>query len=198
MIKLSRKMCYVLRHNPQSFGLTLDKNGYADVGELIEKFNSRGEKIDKKILTEIVLSDKKSRFSLNDEKNKIRANYGHSFAVDLGLKQLCPPSVLYHGTTERNAGSISKSGLHKAKRNYVHLTEDIFAAINVGQRRGNPVVFKVDSGKMFKDGYVFYKSGGSVDGGIDSGMDINEPNRGAVWLTDNVPKEYLSLYASQE
>ena len=40
-------MCYVLRHNPQSFGLTLDKNGYADVGELIEKFNSRGEKIDK-------------------------------------------------------------------------------------------------------------------------------------------------------
>lgn len=202
-VKLNKKLCYVLRHNPASIGLSLDENGYACICELLLKLDESGVKIDKATLIKIVESDKKGRFSFNADKTKIRANYGHSFAVDLGLKPLCPPSVLYHGTAERNAESISESGLHKAQRNYVHLTEDISAAIKIGQRRGNPVVFKVDSGKMFKDGYVFYKSGGSLDGGIggdkgggvDSGMYINEPNRGAVWLTDNVPKEYLSLYA---
>lgn len=55
------------------------------------------------------------------------------------------------------------------------MTEDIFTAAKIGQRRGNPVIFRVDSAKMRRDGFDFYKSG-------------------VIWLTDNVPKEYLSLY----
>lgn len=186
MIKLSKKLCYVLRHNPASIGLSLDKNGYARIDELLLKLDESGVKIDKATLIKIVESDKKGRFCFNADKTKIRANYGHSFAVDLNLTPLCPPAVLYHGTTERNAESILASGLNKAKRNYVHLTEDIFTAAKIGQRRGNPVIFRTDSGKMFKDGYIFYKSGGMTN--------KNKPSRGDVWLTDHVPKEYLSLY----
>ena len=176
-VKLNKKLCYVLRHNPASIGLSLDENGYACICELLVKLDESGANVDKATLKKIVESDKKGRFSFNDDKTKIRANYGHSFAVDLNLTPLCPPAVLYHGTTERNAESILASGLNKAKRNYVHLTEDILTAAKIGQRRGKPVVFKIDSAKMYSDGFAFCKSG-------------------AVWLTDNVPKEYLSLAES--
>lgn len=174
-VKLSRKLCYILRHNTASIGLSLDENGYACIYELLLKLDESGVKIDKETLIKIVASDKKGRFSFNADRTKIRANYGHSFAVDLGLKSLCPPSVLYHGTAERNIENILKGGLDKSKRNYVHLAEDISVAIKIGKRYGKPVVFKIDSARMYGDGFAFYKSG-------------------AVWLTDNVPKEYLSLY----
>lgn len=175
MIKLSKKLCYVLRHNPASIGLSLDKNGYARIDELLLKLDESGVKIDKATLIKIVESDKKGRFSFDVGGSKIRANYGHSFAVNLALKSSCPPPVLYHGTAERNVESILKNGLNKSKRNYVHLTEDILTAAKIGQRRGNPVIFRIDSAKMRRDGFDFYKSG-------------------VIWLTDHVPKEYLSLY----
>ncbi len=175
MIKLSKKLCYVLRHNPASIGLSLDKNGYARIDELLLKLDESGVKIDKATLIKIVESDKKGRFCFNADKTKIRANYGHSFAVNLALKSSCQPPVLYHGTAERNVESILKNGLNKSKRNYVHLTDDLSTAIKVGERHGNPVIFRIDSAKMRRDGFDFYKSG-------------------VIWLTDHVPKEYLSLY----
>ena len=174
-VKLSKKLCYVLRHNPASIGLSLDKNGYAYICELLLKLDESRVNVDKATLIKIVESDKKGRFSFNADKTKIRANYGHSFVVDLDLKPLCPPSVLYHGTVERNIESILNGGLDKSKRNYVHLTEDISVATKIGKRYGKPVVFKIDSARMYSDGFAFCKSG-------------------VVWLTDNVPKEYLSLY----
>ena len=179
MIKLSKKMCYFLRHNPASIGLRFNENGYTGVEELLIELNKNGVNIDEATLKEIVGSDKKERFSFSKDKTKIRANYGHSFAVNLGLKALCPPPVLYHGTGERNVESILKNGLNKAKRNYVHLTDDMFVALSAGKRYGNPVVFKVDSAKMFSDGFVFYKSG-------------------SVWLTAVVRKEYLRLSGNEK
>ena len=176
-VKLSKRLCYVLRHNPASIGLSLDKNGYAYICELLLKLDESRVNVDKATLIKIVESDKKGRFSFNADKTKIRANYGHSFVVDLDLKPLCPPSVLYHGTAERNIESILNGGLDKSKRNYVHLTEDISVATKIGKRYGKPVVFKIDSARMYSDGFAFCKSG-------------------VVWLTDSVPIEYLSLAES--
>ena len=174
MTKLSKKLCYVLRHNHASIDLPLDKNGYANVDELLVKLNRNNTSINIAILTEIVLSDKKSRFSFNADKSKIRANYGHSFAVELGLEPLRPPPLLYHGTAERNVESILKNGLNKAKRNYVHLADNISAAAEVGGRYGTSAVLQINAEKMLYDGYVFYKSG-------------------VVWLTDYVLQVYLCL-----
>lgn len=174
MIKLSKKLCYILRHNPASIGLSIDKNGYADINELIGKLRLHGVNISKSNLAEIVASDEKSRYSYNEDKTKIRANYGHSFAVDLEFKALCPPPVLYHGTAKRNVESILENGLDKSSRNYVHLTDNISSALDVGGRYGKAVIFKIDACRMFRKGYAFYKSG-------------------AVWLTEHVPTEYLSL-----
>lgn len=169
-----KKLSYVLRHNPASIGITLDENGYAFVNELVAGFKGHGSNIDKSTLIKIVNSDTKERYSFNSDKTKIRANYGHTFSVDLGQKPFSPPDVLYHGTADKNIDSILKCGIHKEKRNYVHLTTDTTMALAVGKRYGNAVIFKVNALQISHDGFVFYKSG-------------------KVWLTDYVPKGYLSL-----
>lgn len=69
-VKLNKKLCYVLRHNPASIGLSLDKNGYARIDELLLKLDESGVKIDKATLIKIVESDKKGRFFLMPTKLK--------------------------------------------------------------------------------------------------------------------------------
>ena len=170
---LSKFICLVLRHKPETIGITLDKHGWANVDELLTGL-SRTYQVDVTLLEEIVSTDEKSRYSFNEDHTKIRANQGHSIDVDVELEEVMPPEYLFHGTgvkysqsIENNAGLISKSRL------YVHLSSDVETAINVGKRHGTPVVYCVHSMEMFKDGYKFYKS---VNG---------------VWLTKEVPVRYL-------
>ena len=110
---LSKKLSYVLRHNPQSEGIVLNSGGYCDVAELIEKLSSDGDKITFSMIDETVQTDKKNRFSFNSDKTKIRANYGHSFPVDLNIKSVKPPDILYHGTAKKSVNGILNSGIKK-------------------------------------------------------------------------------------
>ena len=109
----------------------------------------------------------------NEDKTKIRANQGHTIPVDVELEEKDPPEVLYHGTGEKYVESIDSTGLEPRQRLYVHLSTDKEMAVKVGQRHGKPVVYRVNSGQMAKNGYVFYLS---VNG---------------VWLTKAVPVQYL-------
>lgn len=173
--KLGRFISMVLRHKPESIGIVLDEHGYADVKELLKAMNEKGKSIDMAILERIVAKNDKKRYSFNQDHTKIRANQGHSIAVDLQLQQKIPPKILYHGTATRFLESIQKRGLLKMSRQYVHLSKDIQTAVKVGQRHGKVVVLNVDAEKMVKDGYCFYLS--------DNG----------VWLCEKVPYQYLSI-----
>ena len=125
---LSKKLSYVLRHDPQSIGIILDSSGYCDVAELIEKLSFDGTEITFSLIDETVQNDKKNRFSFNADKTKIRANYGHSFPVDLEVKSVKPPDILYHGTATQSINGILRGGIKKRKRNHVHLSDDYFIA----------------------------------------------------------------------
>lgn len=173
LIKLSRFLSLVLRHNPQQIGLKLDANGWADTTELISKVNVRGNKLDLKTLELLVETNNKKRFAFNDDKSKIRANQGHSIKVELGYTAKTPPTVLYHGTANQNIKSIFTTGINKRERHHVHLSKDMETAISVGKRHGKPVVFEVDTKSMQKAGFEFYES--------DNG----------VWLVEEVPAIYL-------
>lgn len=171
---LSKKLSYVLRHDPQSIGIILDSSGYCDVAELIEKLSFDGTEITFALIDETVQNDKKNRFSFNADKTKIMANYGHSFPVNLELKSVNPPDILYHGTAKQSVNEILSGGIKKRKRNHVHLSDDYFIAYETGKRHGKPIVFEVNARKMMKDGYKFYHSG-------------------TVWLTEFVPVKYIKL-----
>lgn len=171
--RISKFLSLVLRHQPESIGIALDKNGWTNVKTLIEKSSSKGLNITEEILRHIVETNEKRRFVFNDTFDKIRANQGHSVEIDLGYVAQHPPAILYHGTSEKSVDSILKTGLQKRDRHHVHLSDKIETAIQVGKRYGKPIVFIVLAEKMFVNKHEFFQS--------DNG----------VWLTDNVPEKYL-------
>ena len=147
LIKTSRFISLILRHKPETVGISLDEHGWADVKELIDGINASGKyHIDIATLEEIVRTDEKQRYSFNDDHTLIRANQGHSIPVDVEPEEKIPPDVLYHGTGEKYVTSIERHGLIPKSRLYVHLSSDIETAEKVGQRHGKPVVYTVDCG----------------------------------------------------
>lgn len=172
---ISKYLSLILRHKPEVIGITLDKQGWADVEELIEGVQ-KTKHFDRQILEEIVRTDAKQRYSFNEDRTKIRANQGHSISVDVELKEKIPPDWLWHGTGEKYTHSIEKQGLLPKTRLYVHLSKDWQTAFTVGKRHGEPVIYRINSKKMKEDGYLFYCS---VNG---------------VWLTKQVPLQYLERW----
>lgn len=173
--QLSKFISLLLRHHPEAAGISLDEHGWADVNELLEGVRRTGRNIDLDLLKEIVANDKKKRYSFNEDKTLIRANQGHSIPVDVELREQDPPALLYHGTAERFLSGIRAEGLKPMGRLYVHLSKDPVTAEAVGKRHGSPAVLKVESGKMHKDGHLFYLS------------------ENGVWLTKRVDVSYISL-----
>lgn len=115
-VKLGRFISLILRHKPETINLKLDKNGWANTKELIEKINKSGREINFEILERIVNENNKKRYSFNEDKTKIRAVQGHSIEVNLELKEVIPPATLYHGTAFKNLENIKKQGIKKMNR----------------------------------------------------------------------------------
>jgi len=171
----SKFLSYVLRHNPEKLGITLDENGWTSVAILLEKINVEPYSLSMDELEEIVATNTKKRFAFNDDQTKIRANQGHSVAIDLGIASKQPPEFLYHGTVEKFIVSIQEKGLIKGSRQHVHLSADKETAINVGSRRGKPIILTVRSSEMHAENYAFYQS------------------ENGVWLTDEVPTKFIEF-----
>ena len=174
MQNISKYIALVLRHKPETIGITLDQHGWADVSELIAGIRKTDD-FDLEMLEEIVRTDNKQRYSFNQDHTKIRANQGHSIPVDVELKEKIPPEILYHGTGIKYVNSIKRQGLISKSRLYVHLSKDVVTAEKVGSRHGKPVVITVNAGKMEQDGFKFYLS------------------ENGIWLTESVPVQYLSF-----
>ncbi len=169
----SKFLSYVLRHAPHSIGLALDANGWASVDELLAKCAEAGKTLDRAALEDIVQTNDKKRFTLSADGLRIRAAQGHSVEVALGLPPVMPPPILYHGTATRFLPSIRSDGLKPGSRQQVHLSSDESTALAVGQRHGKPHILRIAAGEMHGRGIDFFLA--------DNG----------VWLTDNVPPEFI-------
>ena len=173
LVNMSRFLSLVLRHRPDEIGLALDENGWAEVSELLDKANNNGVNITLYALLEIVRNNEKKRFSFNEDFSKIRANQGHSIEVDVELKEVIPPRLLYHGTATRFMPGILTTGLDKRARLYVHLTDNYDMAVKVGGRHGKPLVLEINAKAMSDAGMKFFVS------------------ENKVWLVEHVPVEYI-------
>lgn len=173
--RISKFLSLILRHNPQTIGIELDKNGWANVEELRSKCAKRKVSFTRDQLEEVVETNDKQRFTFNEDKTKIRASQGHSISIDLELKEQEPPEYLYHGTVAKFMDSIKSQGLKKISRQHVHLSYERETATKVGSRRGKPIILSVRSGEMFRNNMKFYRS------------------KNGVWLTDNVPDNFIEF-----
>ena len=178
LVKISKYLTKHLRHEPERLGLTLEAGGWVSIDDLLTACAKDQFAISRAELETVVAQSDKQRFGFDESGTKIRANQGHSTAVDLQLEPQTPPALLYHGTGSQNADAILRSGLLKMARHHVHLSADRTTAVKVGQHHGKAIVFHVDSAAMHKGGYIFYLSANGV------------------WLTDHVPAKFLKLEAS--
>jgi putative RNA 2'-phosphotransferase len=174
-VQTSKFLSLVLRHKPDEIGITLDSAGWIDVDELLRACAAHGKRISREELDALVGNSDKQRFAFSDDHTRIRANQGHSVQVELDYKPATPPDVLYHGTPEKFVETILREGLKKMQRHHVHLSPTHDTATKVGERRGKPVILRIDSKQMHADGFTFYLT----------------PNQ--VWLVDEVPRKYLSI-----
>jgi len=168
MIRLSKRMSRHLRHAPEEVGLRLDPAGWVAVDDLLAALRmSRAD------LLEVVAGNDKQRFAI--EGDRIRANQGHTVAVELDLPAAQPPAVLYHGTVGQSLPTIFQDGLRPMRRHDVHLSANVETALKVGARRGKPVVLAVDTAAMHAAGHEFRVSANGV------------------WLTAAVPPGHLRV-----
>ena len=172
-VGLSTLLSYVLRHDPGSVGLSLDREGWVRVDRLLDALERGGHHLERAELEAIVRESDKQRFALSPDGALIRANQGHSVAVELGYTPLAPPEILYHGTAARYLPQIREHGLRRGRRHHVHLSATRELAEAVGRRRGKPVVLEVDAAGMAERGHEFFRA------------------ENGVWLTSHVPPEFL-------
>ena len=163
----------MLRHQPESIGLSLDPEGWADISTLIRLANQAQVELDSAHLLEIVTQSDKQRFAISADGLRIRANQGHSIAVDLNLSACTPPVHLFHGTARRFLQAILSEGLSRRDRQHVHLTENKSNALAVGSRYGEAVLLQIEALAMHRQGQLFYLS------------------ENQVWLVDSVPSTFI-------
>lgn len=174
--KLSTELCYYLRHKPEALGITLTSEGYVEVETFLQALNAKGTVIDLVTLEGIIQDDKKCRYGVLMNPYRIRCNQGHSTdQVNLRHTVKVPPTVLFHGTAEKNLPSIRKKGLIPGTRHHVHLSADRETALSVGSRHGTPVILEIDTKRMVANGYQFMLS--------DNG----------VWLIGAIAPDYIKF-----
>lgn len=175
LVGISKFLSLILRHQPETIGLTLDANGWADLDELIAKARAHGRRLDEAVIREVVASNDKQRFALDDVGRRIRANQGHSVSIEIGLQPLAPPDVLFHGTATRFLEAIRREGLKPMNRQHVHLSLDLDTAVNVGSRHGKPLVLRVRAAELATAGQAFFRS------------------ENGVWLTTAIAPAFIEI-----
>lgn len=173
-VRVSKKLSLHLRHAPDAIGLSLGPGGWVAVDDLLNALREHGFPVTRAELDEVVATSDKQRFAVDETGTLIRANQGHSVAVELDLPVADPPAVLYHGTVARFLSAIERDGLRPMRRHHVHLSSTVDTARAVGARRGDAMILRVDAAAMAAAGHEFRVSANGV------------------WLADAVPPAYLS------
>jgi len=173
LTRVSKYLSFILRHRPDSIGLSLDANGWASIRELVDKSSAAG--LTHELLEIAVATNDKQRFAISADGDFIRANQGHSIEVELDLTPVMPPEQLLHGTATRFWSSIQAQGLQKGQRHHVHLTESRAVAQSVGSRYGQTLLLGIRSGAMHEAGFKFFKTANHV------------------WLVERVPIEFIRV-----
>ncbi len=173
--RISKFLSGLLRHFPQSFGVEVDKDGWADLKKVYQVVMSRYD-VSLDAISLIVKFDPKERFELRD--SKIRARYGHTIEVKTDWSEISIleiPPKLYHGTAPENLHSILEKGLLPMKRKEVHLSESIEEALEVGRRYSRmPKILEIDAKGLVKAG-------------------ISVRRKGRVYTASHVPPEFIRV-----
>ncbi|MEM7345204.1 MAG: RNA 2'-phosphotransferase [Chloroflexota bacterium] len=179
VVKLSKLMSVALRHDPKSFNLQLDQEGWVALSDLVAAIAARPRWhwITADQVINVVKTSDKQRFEIDD--TLIRARYGHSRAARPSYQGVEPPDILYHGTPRRNLSVIRKQGLKAMSRQYVHLSAAPEMAVQVGHRRDDkPALLIIRAKEAYQAGVHFGTPSGEID---------------TVYLVETVDPEFIDF-----
>ena len=74
LTKISKYLSFILRHEPESIGLKLDADRWANVEELVEKANASGKNFTQAQVEQVVALNEQKIFSLSDDGLRIRVD----------------------------------------------------------------------------------------------------------------------------
>ena len=175
--RFSRWMAYVLRHNPDRYGLALDRHGFTDLEPFLLIAVRRSPELTEERLRELIAGPLSQRFELAG--NRLRARYGHSIPVEPAGEPVVPPDLLYHGTEPARADEVLRDGLKPLERRMLHLSDTLEEALAVARRRTDqPRVVRILAKDAHARGIAFYREG-------------------RVYLTTQIPPELL-VFEEQE
>lgn len=180
--QLSKAVSHALRHDPHSYGIVLDAEGWTSAGALLAGLqgrSSRWREISLSDIANMVRHSSKQRFEI--EGDRIRALYGHSVPGRIVRPLARPPDVLFHGTAHSAVSNIRRDGLRPMRRQYVHLSVDRDTAMAVGRRKNHAVVvLRVAANDAYDAGVSFWRGNATV------------------WLAEPVPSQFLGTGHSDD
>lgn len=173
--RLSRFLALILRHRPESAGVTLDSSGFVDIDALARGLAAQPGWSSVTAETIRALAEQDSR-RYEIAGDRIRARYGHSVPIETLGAAVVPPEWLYHGTSPDALDAIRTEGLRPEDRQFVHLSATRQDALAVGQRHSpHAVVITVLARRASEAGIAFYQASSGI------------------YLTRAVPPQYISL-----
>ena len=190
--QLSKTLSWALRHQGPAIGLTMTKDGYVPVAQILASQHPRlkGD-YSMQDIQEIVETSDKKRFHLalrpidnykdfrdvrtgNTTILCIRASQGHSLKfidedlllMEIPDDELAAIPVILHGTYEKAWEAISTTGLNRMKRNHMHFAPGFpkgKEGVISGMRKNCTIYIYVDGAKCARHPDVtFYRSANGV------------------------------------
>ena len=115
-----KAISWLLRHGAVKEKIDINDDGYVLINDLLSWLQHRGMNVSLEQVHSIISNDSKGRFSIQGD--SIRANQGHSINLKISLQSYNRGhSQVVHATYYQYFDSISKQGLKKMSRDYVHL-----------------------------------------------------------------------------
>lgn len=172
--RLVRVLAFALRHHPLRFGVALDDEGFAGLGELVVgiRFSHYDwATLDQHQVEDAVRRTDPGRFEVRG--GLVRARYGHSVLLGSPGERRTPPPVLLHGTLADAVHAVLTTGLQPMNRVFVHLTTDPDYAAQVVTAKGGGVILRVRAEEAAEVGVEFFQA---------------NPH---VWLARGVPTAFI-------
>jgi 2'-phosphotransferase len=164
-IIISKKLAYHLRHGLDKLPFMVDKSGFVRIKDLLTLPDFVEVSFEEILL--VVKENDKKRFSLDESREKIRANQGHSLESgnlldenQLLVKINKPLEYCVHGTKRKFMYSISKSGLNKMNRTHIHFASSPEGIS--GFRPSSDVLIYIDMKSAMENGIEFFMSTNEV------------------------------------
>jgi putative RNA 2'-phosphotransferase len=159
--RLSKYLSLVLRHRPESAGLTLDSRGFCAIEDLlVAASRALGFTVTLGEIEDLARAPaspgEKRRFEI--EGVYVRAGHGHSIVI-AGYRSTVPTGRLFHATVRGALPAIRQQGLRSMRRQKVHLSHDAEITLEAARRRGaDTVLIEVDIPRALEAGVQFYES----------------------------------------